>query len=68
MSGSISDEKLARRRKQLRKRKHSFVELIMQTKKNLFKEKLEQQQENDEPSSESSNGEADDSKASVSCE
>ncbi|MFP4200866.1 MAG: hypothetical protein ACOCVQ_00875 [Bacillota bacterium] len=40
MSADISKEKLARRRHELRKRKHSFVELIMQTKKSMYREQL----------------------------
>ncbi len=45
MSGPcpISPEKLECRRRQLRRRKHSFVELIMQTKKSLYKEKMRRQ-------------------------
>lgn len=42
MAGSVSQEKLERRRRELHKRKYSFVELIMQTRKNLYKDKLEQ--------------------------
>ncbi|MFO7941231.1 MAG: hypothetical protein R6U92_01080 [Bacillota bacterium] len=40
MSADISQEKLTRRRHELRKRKHSFVELIMQTKKSMYREQL----------------------------
>ncbi|MFO8060474.1 MAG: hypothetical protein R6U70_07460 [Bacillota bacterium] len=40
MSDSISAEKLECRRRQLRRRKYSFVELIMQTKKSLYKDKM----------------------------
>jgi len=62
MSEPISEDKLQKRRKQLRRRKHSFVELIMQTKKNLFKEKLKQQREDEADSAdeaeESQRGEA----------
>ncbi len=40
MSAGISKEKLDERRRELRKRKHSFVELIMQTKKSMYREQL----------------------------
>ncbi len=40
MSVGISKEKLAARRRELRKRKHSFVELIMQTRKSMYREQL----------------------------
>jgi len=40
MSECISTKKLASRRRQLRERKYSFIELIMQTKKKIFKEKM----------------------------
>ncbi len=42
MSAGISKEKLDERRRELRKRKHSFVELIMQTRKSMYREKLRQ--------------------------
>ena len=38
MSVAISSEKLERRRRELRKRKHSFVELIMQTRKSIYRQ------------------------------
>lgn len=41
----ISPEKLQRRREELRQRKYSFIELIMQVKKKLYKEKLEQERQ-----------------------
>ncbi len=37
----ISEQKLRRRRRELRERKHSFIELIMQVNKNLHKAELE---------------------------
>ena len=40
MSVSISQEKLERRRMELRRRKHSFVELIMQTRKSIYREQM----------------------------
>ncbi len=45
VSGTNDCRKLQRRREQLRRRKHSFVELIMQTKKSLYKEKMRQELE-----------------------
>ncbi len=44
-SGPNDTRKLQRRREQLRGRKHSFVELIMQTKKSLYKDKMRRELE-----------------------
>ncbi|HEY8450271.1 MAG TPA: hypothetical protein VIL95_07325 [Bacillota bacterium] len=43
----ISPEELRRRRKQLAERKYSFIELIMQIRKKMHKEKW--QKEHDRP-------------------
>jgi len=41
----MSREKLERRRRELRERKHSFIELVMQVKKKIHKAELARRRE-----------------------
>ncbi len=45
MGCTMDDDKLARRLRELEKRKYSFIELIMQVKKKIYKQKLDEHQE-----------------------